>query len=57
MAVASDLTIDIRTKVIPHGARIWALFPGLGRRYLSTFLEQSVVFLDLPGLMLSQGSP
>ena len=55
MAVASDLTIDIRTKVIPHGARIWALFPELGRRYLSTFLEQSVVFLGLPGLMLSQG--
>jgi hypothetical protein len=48
------LTIDLGTKVVPQTARIWALFPGLGRRYLNFFLEHSVVFLDLPALRLTR---
>jgi len=47
------LRIDLRTKVIPPNARLWALFPGLARRYLRTFIEHSVVFLDTPGIALS----
>ena len=51
----SAFTIDLRTRVIPSNARIWALYPGLGKRYLGVFLERSVVFLDLPALSLSVG--
>jgi hypothetical protein len=48
-------TIDLRTRVVPETLRIWRLFPGKDYIFLPDFQEQSVVFLDFPGLPLPDG--
>jgi len=49
------LEIDLRAPTIPLDQRVWRLFPGEGYRFLDTFKEQNVGFLDLPGLVLPAG--
>lgn len=50
------VTIDLATKIIPDSQRIWVVFSGIRRQYYGTFLENSVVFLDYPGLALTRKS-
>ena len=50
-----ELTLDLRTRVVTSDIKIWRLFPGVDYKFLSAFEEQSVVFLDFPGLPLPDG--
>lgn len=43
------MKIDIKTKIIPPGHRIWALHAGQDRRFQEDFRLNSAVFLDIPG--------
>jgi hypothetical protein len=49
----AGLTLDIATKIVPESQNIWAMFPGLGRKFLRTFLAEGVIFLDAPALKLT----
>lgn len=49
------IRVDLRTVVVPADRRIWRLFPGSSYRFLSTFREKDVVFMDIPGLVLPSG--
>lgn len=47
------ITFDLATKIIESSQTIWAVFPGVGRRFLRQFAEERVVFLDAPALNLT----
>ncbi len=49
------IEIDLRAAIIPPQTRVWRLFPGSSYKFLRTFDEQRVAFLDLPGLELPEG--
>lgn len=44
-----EISIDLRAKVIDSEQKIWIVFPGTGRRFLTQFMRQNIMFLDLPG--------
>lgn len=48
------IDIDLNTRIIRDTTRIWIVHPGTRRRFYSTFFDESVVFLEYPGLDLSQ---
>lgn len=48
-----EVTIDLRTAIIPQGQQIWSVFPGSYRRFLPFFIEESCVFLDFPAINLT----
>ncbi len=41
--------IDIKTRFIPDERKVYLIFPGNNYRYYQSMVEQSVVYLDLPG--------
>lgn len=43
---------DIATKIVSPDTSIWVVFPGRQRRFIRTFLEQDVIFLETPGIDL-----
>ena len=49
----AEVTFDIATKVVPPGQKIWAIFPGTGRKFYGTFLKEQSIFLDTPVLNLT----
>ena len=46
------MLIDINAVSIPLEQRVWRLFPGNGYRFLKSFIEESVGFLDAPAFQL-----
>lgn len=53
MPEQSVTVLDLATKVVSPNQHIWAMFPGLGRRFLSQYQDQGLIFLDMPGISLS----
>jgi hypothetical protein len=51
------IQIDLQTRMIPDAQRVWRLFPGSGYRFLDSFLNESVGYLDLPNLALPEDEP
>jgi hypothetical protein len=49
----STVMFDIATKVIALDQNIWSVFPGLARRFYHQFLQQNVIFLEMPALDLN----
>lgn len=49
------ISIDLAAPTIPSSVRAWRMFPGRGYKFVASFLEQQVCFLDLPGLDLPTG--
>lgn len=49
------LQIDLHAPTIPLDQRVWRLFPGSGYRFLPSFTQEGVGFLDFPGLKLPNG--
>ena len=47
------MRIDLRTKIVDPAQQIWVVFPGRRRRFFEEFKETSRLFLELPGLGLS----
>jgi hypothetical protein len=47
--------IDINARIIPEEVRCWRLFPGSSYRFLDTFLNGEVAFLDMPGFIMPDG--
>lgn len=43
------ISIDLRAKVIDPEQKVWIVFPGTGRRFLTQFMRQNIMFLDMPG--------
>ncbi|MBA1157939.1 hypothetical protein [Microvirga mediterraneensis] len=50
------LTIDIATKIVPEDQRIWVVFSGSRRQHYEYFLDNSLVFIDYPGIALTRKS-
>lgn len=46
------ITVDLRAAVVPQTTKVWRLFPGSDYRFLKTFLDEGVGFLDLPAFIL-----
>lgn len=44
---------NLATHIIPDTQSIWSVFPGQGKRYLRRFLDEKVIFLDMPGVALN----
>lgn len=51
-----SIIIDIKTRVFDADDKAYRLFPGQGYRHYKTMKEQSVVFLDNPGIPLPGGT-
>jgi hypothetical protein len=47
------IAFDLATKIIEPSQTIWAVFPGVGRKFLRQFAEERVIFLDTPALELT----
>jgi hypothetical protein len=50
----ADVTLDIATKLVPPDQHIWAMFPGLGRRFFGRFRDEGLIFLEMPGINLTR---
>jgi hypothetical protein len=48
-----QVTLDLATKIVEPAQNIWAIFPGLARRFFNEFQTQNVVFLDTPTIGLT----
>jgi hypothetical protein len=48
-----QVTLDLATKIVEPTQNIWAIFPGLARRFFNEFQTQNVVFLDMPAIDLT----
>lgn len=46
--------IDIKTRFIPNGQRVYIIFPGEGYRFYSDMKSKSAIFLDIPGFQLPE---
>jgi hypothetical protein len=46
------IEIDLLTKIVPEGTRVWRSFAGDGYKFLDKFIQDDVIFLDLPSLEL-----
>lgn len=46
------IVVDFNTKFISPDKRVWILFPGKEYKFYGHFVEQSVVFADLPGMLV-----
>ena len=53
MADGADFHVDLKTRIIDKKTRIWIVHPGKGRRYYEYFRDESLVFLEYPGLDLT----
>lgn len=49
------IQIDLNAPSIPNSQRVWRLFPGAGYRFLESFRQQSVGYLDIPGFIFPEG--
>ncbi len=49
------MKVDLRAQMIPATVRCWRLFPGSSYRFLDTFKNDSVAFLDMPGFKMPEG--
>jgi hypothetical protein len=49
------IEIDLLTNLVPADTRVWRAFAGDGYKFLSTFIGEDVIFLDLPTLELPDG--
>ncbi|MFD2205430.1 hypothetical protein [Kiloniella antarctica] len=47
-------TFDLATKIIQEDHRVWALHAGRGKRQYEFFSDHSQVFLELPGISLTE---
>jgi hypothetical protein len=50
----ADVILDIATKLIGPDQKIWAMFPGTGRKFFGIFATEDLIFLDTPGLAVSE---
>lgn len=48
----AGVLFDLATKVVGKDQQIWAMFPGLGRKFFGMFAEEGAIFLDTPGLRI-----
>lgn len=46
------IQVDLHAPTVRNDQRVWRMFPGRGYRFLDSFLEQHVGFLDFPDLVL-----
>ncbi|MCQ1779146.1 hypothetical protein NOJ05_18235 [Neorhizobium galegae] len=46
------MQVDLKAQMIPAAVRCWRLFPGSSYRFLETFKNDSVAFLDMPGFQM-----
>jgi hypothetical protein len=51
-----NVTLDIATKIVSPDQQIWAVFPGLGRRFFGRFQDEGVIFLEMPGIHLTRAA-
>lgn len=51
----SMIQIDLNAPSIPQNQRVWRLFPGSGYRFLESFRQQEVGYLDIPGFIFPSG--
>jgi hypothetical protein len=49
------IQIDLNAPSIPESQRVWRLFPGSGYRFLESFRQQNVGYLDIPGFVFPHG--
>ena len=49
----ADVLFDLATKIVTKDQEIWSLFPGIGRKFFGMFIEYNAIFLDTPGLRIS----
>lgn len=49
------IQIDLNAPSIAPTQRVWRLFPGSGYRFLESFRQQGVGYLDIPGFVFPQG--
>ncbi|WP_141342496.1 hypothetical protein [Bradyrhizobium sp. USDA 3458] len=49
------IEIDLLTKIVAPQTRVWRSFAGDGYRFLDKFIQDNVIFLDLPSLELPDG--
>lgn len=49
------MQVDLRAQMIPATVRCWRLFPGSSYRFLDTFKNDGVAFLDMPGFKMPEG--
>jgi hypothetical protein len=47
------IILDANVPILPSSNKLWAVFPGEDRQFYRYFVENSVVFLDLPGAQLN----
>jgi hypothetical protein len=48
------IIIDFNTKFIRPDKRVWILFPGKEYKFYSHFVDEGVVFADLPGMLMKR---
>ncbi|MBY3493887.1 hypothetical protein [Rhizobium laguerreae] len=46
------MQVDLKAQIIPATVRCWRLFPGSSYRFLETFKNDNVAFLDMPGFQM-----
>lgn len=51
-----SVTFDIATKILSPDQQIWAIFPGLGRRFFNRFHGEEVIFLETPAINLTSNA-
>ena len=54
MPEPGETVIDLRARYVPASRQIWRLFPGRGYSFLEDYRASSLVFLDVPGLILPE---
>ena len=52
-----EISVDLQTRVIPENHNVYVARPGQGARLYGTFLDQSAIGPDFPGLDLRRGVP
>lgn len=49
------IRVDLQAPIISSAMRCWRLFPGSHYKFLKTFIENDVAFLDIPGFPMPDG--
>lgn len=51
------IAIDLQVRTVSPDNSVWRLFPGAGYRFLDSFMDDGIGYLDFPGLTLPTGKP
>ena len=51
----AEILFDLATKIVTPDQEVWSVFPGIGRKFYGQFVTEGVIFLDAPGLRLTEG--